>query len=193
MHGSEGTARAFASLDAALDRDRMLMLLAILLVLGLAWLGGEFFLLRHVRRLVRITDDVRSGRVRIYAWENFEAEVAAEFGAIMPRQAAGVGYYGGAVLPPEDLHHHGIALKLLGGTSGYIPPTDTFDADTEQLVQAGIGSAAPKIGEAAPDFRLPNQLGREVDSQALLAEGGQLADPAGFVHRLNRLMLDLSA
>ena len=29
--------------------------------------------------------------------------------------------------------------------------------------------------------------------QALLAEGGQLQDPAAFVHRLNRLMLDLSA
>ncbi|BAO44344.1 molecular chaperone HtpG [Thiolapillus brandeum] len=28
--------------------------------------------------------------------------------------------------------------------------------------------------------------------QSLLAEGGQLEDPAGFVHRLNRLMLDMS-
>jgi molecular chaperone HtpG len=32
-----------------------------------------------------------------------------------------------------------------------------------------------------------------VFDQALLAEGGQLEDPAGFVHRLNRLMLDMSA
>ena len=37
------------------------------------------------------------------------------------------------------------------------------------------------------------ELARLVFDQALLAEGGQLADPAGFVHRLNRLMLDLSA
>ena len=29
--------------------------------------------------------------------------------------------------------------------------------------------------------------------QAVLSEGGQLDDPAGFVHRLNRLMLDMSA
>jgi peroxiredoxin len=52
-------------------------------------------------------------------------------------------------------------------------PTEgaAFDADTEQLVHAGIGSGAPKIGNAAPDFRLPDQLGREVDSQALRAEG----------------------
>jgi molecular chaperone HtpG len=28
--------------------------------------------------------------------------------------------------------------------------------------------------------------------QALLAEGGQLEDPAGFVRRLNELMLDLA-
>jgi molecular chaperone HtpG len=37
------------------------------------------------------------------------------------------------------------------------------------------------------------ELAKLVFDQALLAEGGQLADPAGFVHRLNRLMLDLSA
>jgi molecular chaperone HtpG len=37
------------------------------------------------------------------------------------------------------------------------------------------------------------ELARLVFDQALLAEGGQLEDPAGFVHRLNRLMLDLSS
>jgi peroxiredoxin len=46
-----------------------------------------------------------------------------------------------------------------------------FDADTEQLVQAGTGYTAPRIGDPAPNFRLPDQLGREVDSRALLAEG----------------------
>jgi molecular chaperone HtpG len=28
--------------------------------------------------------------------------------------------------------------------------------------------------------------------QAILAEGGQLEDPAGFVHKLNELMLDMA-
>ncbi|HOP16836.1 MAG TPA: molecular chaperone HtpG, partial [Gammaproteobacteria bacterium] len=38
-----------------------------------------------------------------------------------------------------------------------------------------------------------DELAKLVFDQALLAEGGQLDDPAGFVHRLNRLMLDMSA
>jgi molecular chaperone HtpG len=37
------------------------------------------------------------------------------------------------------------------------------------------------------------ELAQLLFDQALLAEGGQLEDPAGFVHRLNKLMLDLSA
>jgi len=37
------------------------------------------------------------------------------------------------------------------------------------------------------------ELARVLFDQALLAEGGQLDDPAGFVHRLNKLMLDLSS
>jgi alkyl sulfatase BDS1-like metallo-beta-lactamase superfamily hydrolase len=105
-------------------------------------------------------EDVASGRVTIYAWDDFEAEVANEFGDILPRQAAGIAYYGGAVLPPEDLHHHGgIALRLSGGTSGYIPPTHVFSEDTE-LEIAGIrlrvfktgGEAISEFGIHLPEF-----------------------------------------
>ena len=67
--------------------------------------------------------DVEAGNVTIYAWDNFEEEMANEFGAILPRQIMGVAYYGGPVLPPEELHHHGIGLHTLGGTAAYIPPT----------------------------------------------------------------------
>ena len=35
------------------------------------------------------------------------------------------------------------------------------------------------------------ELARLVFDQAMLAEGGQLEDPAGFVHRLNRLILEM--
>ena len=47
--------------------------------------------------------------------------------------------------------------------------------------------------EKEPDEDRFGELARLVFDQALLAEGGQLEDPAGFVHRLNRLMLDMSA
>lgn len=53
------------------------------------------------------------------------------------------------------------------------PLLDRMDAETDE----------DKFGE----------LAKLVFDQALLAEGGQLQDPAAFVHRLNRLMLDLSA
>ena len=46
-----------------------------------------------------------------------------------------------------------------------------FDADTEQLVLAGVGSDAPAIGGIAPDFTLPDQLGREVHSVDLRTDG----------------------
>ncbi len=38
-----------------------------------------------------------------------------------------------------------------------------------------------------------DELANLLFDQSLLAEGGQLDDPASFVHRLNRLMLDLAA
>ncbi len=40
-----------------------------------------------------------------------------------------------------------------------------------------------------PDEDVFSDLSRILFDQALLAEGGQLEDPAGFVHRLNKLML----
>ena len=36
------------------------------------------------------------------------------------------------------------------------------------------------------------ELAKLLYEQSLLAEGGQLDDPAAFVHRLNKLMLDMS-
>ncbi|OQX37549.1 MAG: hypothetical protein B0D84_00515, partial [Candidatus Sedimenticola endophacoides] len=44
-----------------------------------------------------------------------------------------------------------------------------------------------------PDEDRFADLARILFDQAKLAEGGQLEDPAGFVHRLNKLMLSLSA
>ncbi|MEJ2576805.1 MAG: molecular chaperone HtpG [Gammaproteobacteria bacterium] len=46
--------------------------------------------------------------------------------------------------------------------------------------------------EGEGDEQKFRELARLLFDQALLAEGGQLEDPAGFVHRLNQLMLSLS-
>jgi alkyl sulfatase BDS1-like metallo-beta-lactamase superfamily hydrolase len=103
--------------------------------------------------------DVEAGNVTIYAWANFEEEMANEFGAILPRQIMGVAYYGGPVLPPEELHHHGIGLHTLGGTAAYIPPTQTLSEDTV-LEIAGVkldvfytgGEAISEFGIHIPEF-----------------------------------------
>jgi alkyl sulfatase BDS1-like metallo-beta-lactamase superfamily hydrolase len=103
---------------------------------------------------------VADGSVKIYAWDNFEKEIANEFGAIMPRQTMGILFYGPDMLQPEDKHYHGCCSpKLLGGKRAYIPPTDTFSEDTE-LEIAGIkirvfytgGEAISEFGLHIPEF-----------------------------------------
>jgi alkyl sulfatase BDS1-like metallo-beta-lactamase superfamily hydrolase len=102
---------------------------------------------------------VASGDVAVYAWSNFAPERANEFGEIGVRQALGVAYYGGAFLPPEDLHHHGIGLLPAGGTAGYVAPNTLLDEDTS-LAIAGVdlevfytgGEAISEFGISIPAF-----------------------------------------
>ena len=104
-------------------------------------------------------EDVKSGKVKIYAWENFDEEVAAEFGDILPRQAMGAFYYGPDILPPEDKHYHVSGYKIFGGTAGYIPPTDHFAKDDEFSI-AGVdmkifytgGEAISEFGIQIPKY-----------------------------------------
>jgi alkyl sulfatase BDS1-like metallo-beta-lactamase superfamily hydrolase len=103
--------------------------------------------------------DVESGDVAIYAWENFEAERSNEFGEIAARQAMGVAYYGGAFLPPEDMHHHGIGTLPAGGTAGFVAPTHLLSEDT-MLEIAGVklnvfytgGEAISEFGVHIPQY-----------------------------------------
>ncbi len=77
-----------------------------------------------------------------------------------------------------------------------------------QRVLKQMGQDAPDsqpILEINPTHPLVEKMDQEQDEdlfvdlakilldQAKLAEGGQLEDPASFVHRLNKLMLSLSA
>ncbi len=57
-------------------------------------------------------EQVANGEVRIFAWDNFEKEVANEFGAILPRQLMGAFYYGPDLLPPEEQHYHGCWVRI---------------------------------------------------------------------------------
>ncbi|MGD1984579.1 MAG: molecular chaperone HtpG [Chromatiaceae bacterium] len=74
-------------------------------------------------------------------------------------------------------------LKQLGQDAPMPTPIIEINLEHPLLERMDKESDEDKFGE----------LARLVFDQALLAEGGQLEDPAGFVHRLNRLMLDLSA
>ncbi|MBX7433111.1 MBL fold metallo-hydrolase [Mycobacterium sp. Y57] len=75
-------------------------------------------------------EDVTAGRADIYAWRNFAPERENEFGELIARQSMGAGHYGGAFLPPEERHHHGIGCLPTGGTAGFIPPTKLLSEDT---------------------------------------------------------------
>lgn len=99
-------------------------------------------------------EQVESGEVEIYAWDNFETEVANEFGEILPRQALGIMYYGPDFLPEEEKHHHGgaPALKILGGKGGYIPPTKTFSEDTTLEIEGVKLNVFYTGGEAISEF-----------------------------------------
>ena len=46
-----------------------------------------------------------------------------------------------------------------------------FVADNEELVRRGVGSGGPRPGDIAPDFELPDQIGRTVRSADLRANG----------------------
>ncbi len=73
-------------------------------------------------------------------------------------------------------------LKQLGQDAPM--PTPIMELNVEHPLVARL--------EQEKDQTRYGELTQLLYDQALLAEGGQLEDPAGFVHRLNRLMLDMS-
>lgn len=63
--------------------------------------------------------------------------------------------------------------QLQRETTAKLPPevAETMRKATEELVRSGIAGQSLKPGDQAPDFELPNAVGRMVRLSALLAGG----------------------
>jgi alkyl sulfatase BDS1-like metallo-beta-lactamase superfamily hydrolase len=142
-------------------------------------------------------EDVRSGKIKIYAWDNFEHGKEHEFGATGPSQAIRIGYYIGSLLPKEDNHHHGCCGSRYVGTSGYIPPTDTFSKDTD-LTIASVkmrafltgGEAASEFGLYLPDYKIAIVADEILPSVPNLytLRGGKFRDANGYIRAMDAVL-----
>ncbi len=141
--------------------------------------------------------DVRAGKTRLYAWDNFEEGLEDEFGATGPSQAIRAGYYLGVLLPKEDNHHHGCCGSRYGGASGYIPPTDIFSEDTD-LVIAGVkirafltgGEASSEFGIYLPDYKIAvvaDEIFPTVPNLYTL-RGAKFRDANGYIRAMDAVL-----
>ncbi len=99
-----------------------------------------------------------------------------------------------------------VSNRLTASPACLVSDEHDMGANMERILKA-VGQDVPKfkpIFELNPDHPLVAKLKGEAEEgrftdlthilfeQAFLSEGGQLDDPAGFVHRLNELLLDLA-
>ena len=100
-----------------------------------------------------------------------------------------------------------VTLRLTESPACLVADEHDLGANLQRLLKAA-GQKTPDykpVFEINPRHPLVERLNQEADDtrfsdlsqilfdQALLAEGGQLEDPAGFVKRLNHLMLAMGA
>ncbi len=99
-----------------------------------------------------------------------------------------------------------VTLRLTESPACLVADENDPSANLQRMLKAAgqKAPAAKPILEVNPHHPLVERLGEEADEtrfgdlaqvlfdQALLAEGGNLEDPAGFVKRLNQLMLSMS-
>ncbi|TVO76239.1 molecular chaperone HtpG [Sedimenticola selenatireducens] len=86
-----------------------------------------------------------------------------------------------------DEHDMGANLQRMLKQLGQEAPT------TKPIFELNLKHPLVEKMDQEPDEDRFADLSRVLLDQATLAEGGQLEDPAAFVHRLNKLMLSLSA
>jgi molecular chaperone HtpG len=99
-----------------------------------------------------------------------------------------------------------VSTRLTSSPACLVSDTYDMSANLERMLKAAgqsVGSAKP-IFEINPEHPLVRQLKKESDDarfgdwtnilfdQALLAEGGHLDDPAGFVNRVNQMLMELA-
>jgi len=106
----------------------------------------------------------------------------------------------------SSVHHLTVCRRLTESPACLVTDQDGMSANLGRLLRAAGQDVpnVPLILEINPDHPIVNRLTDETDDgrfedwshilfdQALLAEGGRLDDPAGFVKRLNTLMLTLA-
>ncbi|HXV09789.1 MAG TPA: molecular chaperone HtpG, partial [Burkholderiales bacterium] len=107
----------------------------------------------------------------------------------------------------ENVKDVRVTLRLIDSPACLVADEHDLSANLQRLLKAaGQNAPASKpILEINPHHRLLtrlkgesdearfNDLSRVLFDQALLAEGGTLEDPAGFVRRVNQLLLELPA
>jgi molecular chaperone HtpG len=81
----------------------------------------------------------------------------------------------------------GLQMRRIMESAGQAMPSTkpTFELNPEHPLVA-------KLNDEADEDRF-GELTRVLFDQAQLAEGGQLEDPAAYVSRLNKLLLELSS
>jgi molecular chaperone HtpG len=136
------------------------------------------------------------GKLEDEAEKKKEEEQAGEFKALVEKVKTSLG---------ERVKDVRVTLRLTESPACLVADEHDLSAHLQRLLKAA-GQKSPEtkpILEINPHHALVQRLGDEADEQrfsdlaqilfdqALLAEGGTLDDPAGFVKRLNQLMLSL--
>lgn len=97
-------------------------------------------------------EDVRSGKIKIFAHETLVDNVIRQGGLLGPIAGMRAAYSFGVALPPEDIKgmNGGIGPKTFGGAATFLRPTDTF-SDRLVTTIAGVELVMTHVPSEAPD------------------------------------------
>ena len=138
------------------------------------------------------------GRLDDQDAKQVQEQTAGQFKELLDRMKTALG---------ERVKEVRVTHRLTSSPACLVSEDQDLSANLERLLKAA-GQQAPArkpVLELNPEHALVQRLKVESESgrfddlarllldQALLAEGGQLEDPAGFVRRLNELLLTLAA